>query len=393
MVLTAATPMFFVYGTMLDTPVTSFPFGLAVALCWNRDWGSLDQESDAVTSRRWIWRTPLVALACLSGWQATLLVAICCVSLLARATRTGRRAVELALPYLCGGLIGAALSVGWAWWTYGSLDALMGKFTRRSGSSAGTSLGEVLDFQSPWILQLLGLSAGGLIACLIALRNRTFRPLAGLSLVTVSLYTMIFREAAAGHQYWMYWLLFPTLVGVTYVISGLASVWKTGPHGDVAAPALIVFALVIGAVDLGMGTQARVLISDGLRPAELLLSQPLPRGDAIYYIGQPFRPDSWILYYTGRHGQDLGTEDEIGRLARDQPDTPVLVLGSCEGPESDPAYRICKRMTGDVPTADGRRAPRIVSASALARELGVTLPPSPSEGGPPPLPPPKPSAP
>src|SRR5438552_2613076 len=67
-VVATATPMFFVYGSMLDTPITSFPLALAVLLLWKR-------QRDARPVAAALTGT-VCALAALAGWEATLLVGI-----------------------------------------------------------------------------------------------------------------------------------------------------------------------------------------------------------------------------------------------------------------------------------------------------------------------------
>ena len=78
--LIALTPMALVYGPMLDTPVTAFPFGVLVLICWYRDWRGDRPVHPALAA--------LAALAAgLSGWQAAVLTAMCGLALLARAVR------------------------------------------------------------------------------------------------------------------------------------------------------------------------------------------------------------------------------------------------------------------------------------------------------------------
>src|SRR3546814_17203895 len=60
-VLAAGCPMFLDYGTMLDTPVTSLPFGLPSILVWQRSQASgLDSWSRLATA----------VLSVAAGWQA-----------------------------------------------------------------------------------------------------------------------------------------------------------------------------------------------------------------------------------------------------------------------------------------------------------------------------------
>lgn len=392
---TAATPMLFTYGFMLDTPVTSLPFGLAVALVWNRSWRATAPATEPrpEPSNPWL-SLVLSLLACVAGWQSGLLVGLCGASLLVAAMRRRPGALAASLPHLAGAVMGIALSVGWGYWAYGSFDALVDKLTRRSGSAGGISPIDVVTFQVPWLFQLLGLSVIGLFSCAAALRDRTYRPLAALSLTIVGMYCLIFREAAAGHQYWIYWSLFPTAVGLTYAFASLQRATRNaGLTAAGTGGVLVGLAILMAVIDVSRGSDALTLIADGTAPADRLRAQSLPPGDAVYYIGQPFRPDSWIIYYTGRHGQLLRSEDEVARLARDQPDTPVFVIGLCEGDAADPAHHLCTRVTGSPDPDSSGRPERAPSAAELARELGIAPARPVGEGGPPRLPPPVPSAP
>jgi hypothetical protein len=390
---TAATPMFWVYGVMLDTPVTSFPFGVAVILLWFRDWRAIapDPPAAAQPAPVPIALSGLVSvLAGLAGWQAGLLAVLCGATLAVRAARRRPGALRAALPYLAGAAVGIGLSVAWGWWAYGGLKALSDKFTRRSGSGAGVSPVDVVTFQVPWLFQLLGLGMIGLVAAAVSLRDKVFRPLAAMSLTIVGLYCLLFREAAAGHQYWVYWSLLPTMVGFAYAFRAISAATRDAGLSDTARTAVVVgLAVLLGVIDVGRGSEAEQLITDGEHPVELLQHQTLPPGDAVYYVGQAFRPDSWIVYYTGRHGQSIASTDDLARLARDQPDTPVLILGICD--DGGPARAFCERATG--PTTDGTDPARWVTADELARTLGVAPAAPVDAGGPPPLPPPTPSAP
>jgi len=392
-VATAATPMLFTYGLMLDTPVTSFPLGLAVALVWYRDWRRVtipDSGQPSPKLTRQLGIGLLAFAASLAGWQAALLTGICAGTLLVLAARRHRGAGQAALPYLTGALVGAGLSIGWGWWTYGGITALTDKFTRRSGSAGGVSVLDVAAFQIPWLFQLLGLAAFGIIGCAFALRDRTFRPLAALSLSIVGVYCLLFREAAAGHQYWIYWSLFPALVGLTFTFRAMRGATRNvGLSTTAGGMAVIALALVIGVIDVARSTQAQLLIDQGREPADLLAATELAPGRAVYYIGQEFRPDSWILYNTGRHGQFLRSRDDLAILARDQPDTPVLILGICG--DGDASAGFCREVTGSSDTIE--RHDRVVDARQLAGELGVRPAAPTTSGGPAPLPPPTPSAP
>ena len=216
-VLVGLTPMMLAYGVMLDTPVVCFPVGVAVVLCWYRAWE--DDEPDAGASAATA--AGLALLAGLAGWQAAVVTALCGLSLAARALRHRPGAVRAALPFLIGGAVGVALSLSWSWWVYGDFHTLATKFNGRSGTAGGIGLGDMVSFQVPWVASLLGLSIVGLMGCVVALWDRRVRPLAAMSLAAVAVYAVIFRQAAAGHQYWNYWALLPAAVGWGHLLQRL----------------------------------------------------------------------------------------------------------------------------------------------------------------------------
>ena len=144
------------------------------------------------------------------------------VTLLARRFHGREHGIADALPFLIGGALGIVLSLSWTWWVYGDFATLGDKFFRRSGESNTVGIDDMVSFQIPWLAQLLGLGLVGLAGCVVALWDRRFRPLAAMSLGIVIVYAVIFRQAAAGHQYWNYWALIPTAVGFAWAFDRLA---------------------------------------------------------------------------------------------------------------------------------------------------------------------------
>lgn len=125
--LVAATPMVLVFGTMLDTPVTSLPFAVALLLLWER----------ARAGRR---VAPALAagaavLAVLAGWQSLLVAGVVGCWALVRAYR-GRADRGPEGAFVVGALVGAALMVVWLWWAFGgSLRPLAAAYDFRSGET------------------------------------------------------------------------------------------------------------------------------------------------------------------------------------------------------------------------------------------------------------------
>lgn len=352
----ALSPMLLVYGVMLDTPVTSFVFGLGVLLAWHAVW---EGRTDRLT------RPPVLAgaafLAALAGWQATVLVALCGASLLIRHLRDRQRPGLPGLWLLAGGVGGATLSLSWAWWTYGSFEVMRDKFLGRSAGTEAASITDMVTFQVPWILQLLAFAMIGLVGCGVAIRSPRYRPLAAMSLGIVGLYAVVFHAASAGHQYWNYWAVLPAAVGLAYVFDRLARDAGTN------APLVLVGAVVA----IGLGNwlvaphRAAEEIARGHRTVDALLATELPADASVLpYVGQALRPDSWIRYYTGRAAQPVHSVEQLDQLVTTQPDLPVLVLGWCA--DDDPGRPFCEA----VVDALGRAEPVVLPAEALVEQLG-----------------------
>ncbi len=357
----ALTPMFVVYGPMLDTPVTSFPFGVAVLALWVRDLGREGDEPP-----RWWAVAGCSALACLAGWQAALLVAACAVGVAAARRSNPGAAVRHAAPYAGGGLVGLAGSIGWIWWVYGDLAPLTDKFSQRA-ADASTGYLDVVSFQVPWIVQLLGLSVVGLVACAVAaVRDRPLRPLATLSLVVTFLYAFVFKEAAAGHQYWMYWVLLPTAVGGGYLARALLRKVRAEASGPATPRAAIVGLLaVVGAVNLIPTTSAERQIVDGQRVGSLVEAMGITgahqAGTPVRYVGQDRRPEDYVRYILRADSERVDGPEALEALADDAPQAPVLVLTTCDDGDA-----WCHEVVSAV-AADG---PALVTAGELAARTG-----------------------
>jgi hypothetical protein len=362
--------MWLVYGVMVDTMIIALPFALAVLVVWHRQWTGQRTPSGATVFG-------LAALASLGGWQAVTLCGLCGVAAFFRpappraagelpAEEPGR--VARALPYLLGAAVGVAVTMAWARWTYGSLEPLFAKFTKRSGESSSVSIADMISFQLPWLGQLLGLGLFAWIACAVAIRDLRFRGLAAMSLASVILYALVFRDGSGGHQYWNYWGLLPAAVGFAYVFDAVATALrrrKVSANARIAA--LVAAALFVAGLNLSQPDQARELIVAGAAPVELVAAARFPDGqDTLPYVAEPYRADDWLRYNRLPAGDPILDADELRRLAADHPDHLVLLLGSCAEP--DPTG-ICSTLTfGDDPAAE-MVPPRLETAAALAARL------------------------
>jgi len=185
------------------------------------------------------------------------------------------------------------------------------------------------------------------------------RPVAAMSLAIVVVYAVVFRQAAAGHQYWNYWALIPATVGYAWMFERVRR--DLAPRA--VAPVLVLGVVAIGVVNLVvLRDDALRYIDEGHQVAEEVVDGTLPDDQLVVpYVGQVYRPDAWIRYYTGRPPQQLTSTAMLDELARDRPDDLTVVLGWCD--EADPSVAFCREVVG--PT-DGAPRPRVGPALEIA---------------------------
>jgi hypothetical protein len=339
---------------MLDTPVVSLPFGIAVLIAWAAQWrapvGTFAWHPLAIGA--------LCTFAALAGWQAAVLTGLVGVSLAARRVRGREHAIVDALPFLIGGAVGIVFSLSWTWWVYSDFAILGDKFFRRSGESSGIGLGDMVSFQLPWLAQLLGLGLLGVVACVRAVWDERMRPVATMSLAIVVVYAVVFRQAAAGHQYWNYWALIPATVGYAWMFDRLRR--DLAPR--TVAPLLVGACALIGIVNLVVvRDDALRYIDEGHDVAERVIQSPRPDDQTVVpYVGQAYRPDAWIRYYTRLAARPIGYREMLDELARDRPDDLTVVLGWCDGAEPS---LVCHEVVGST---EGPPRPRVAPAREIA---------------------------
>jgi hypothetical protein len=371
--------LFLTYGSMLDTMVVALPFAVGLVLLWHQRWeastrqgsdgdraaggtaspsastaagGSTDEPSGPGRASPPLWAVGAAAVfTALAGWQGLFLVGLCAAAWLFRLRSRRGDAVREMAPLVVGGAAALALTLGWSVWVHGGFDVLSDKLTRRSGE--GTSLAGMVGFQLPWLGQLLGLGLLGLVACVVALRDRRLRPLAAVCLGSVVLYDLALREGAGGHQYWSYWAVLPAAVGLAVAARA------AGRRYGTLAPLVLAVVVLVG--NVVQPDRPAELIADGVAAYRLVDRTTLPQGQTdIPYVAEPYRIDDWLRYRGGPPGHPLFNADDLRTLAAAHPDVLVLVLGTCASP--DPAG-ICDRL------ARPPSHPRFARADALVAQL------------------------
>jgi hypothetical protein len=384
--------MFLTYGAMLDTPVVSLPFALLALVAAQRGWRGRPLPT---------WMTvTAAALACLAGWQATLLTGILVAVGLVVDRRTAAR-------LLAGMAVGVGLTVAWIAWVHGSLGPLFDQATYRT-SAGGT--------QVPWLTAqqrhlgdlygpvLLVLVAIGLVVALLPGLRRTapaasggatepapsdqpsvqpteptpgteptastappwartalagLRPLALVLVVAVVGYTLLFRNGSAIHDYWTFWGVALVAVGSAAIADRLiVPATRQGLPTTLVTAATGVVVVVLAVTGLARDSDAEQRVRDGADLIAVIEEAPDaadPTATAIAVYDQPGTLP-WADYAVDGHAVHADDVDDLRALP---PDLPVLVV--LGGPAS-PALRSQAFAFND------RFA--LVPAGALADHLG-----------------------
>jgi hypothetical protein len=316
--LTVATPMFLIYGTMLDTPVTSLPIAVGLLLVWERARRGHKLHPVAAGA--------LAAVAVLSGWQA-MLVALAiggwaAVRLLRRASERPRADAGFVL----GAITGVGLLVAWLLWAFGgTLRPLLDQFRVRTGPKVGLS--DLLAAQRTDIASMFGLIAVVAVAGLVvALRSERTRGLAAVALAVTLPYPVLFRSGAVNHNYWDYWFLLPIAVGLAAGGERVLAWWegRRRPQSAVVL-AVAALALMVTLVSWSRPRAAEVIRTEGFAAGRaagrVVLDPSQPRA---WYAGAVGEPASWLALATGRPATAVHPS-EYAAVAASVPDQRVFL--------------------------------------------------------------------
>ena len=318
-------PMLLTYGAMLDTPMTSLVFGVALLVAW--------QRSFAGRPLPWAVVGALGLLAALSGWEAMLLAWLAGLVLVVQAWRSGgSRAALRAAPMLLGALVGTVLTVGWAVWVYGSLSELHDQLLLRSGDDGLATRAGALDAQTRWLLELFGTAILGLGACAVAaVVDHEVRPVATLALAATLAYPVVLYNGAFYHDYWNYWLVIPIAIGAGWALDRLAAGFAGRGASPTAAGVLVVAitAVIVVPAVLRPSRAARA-IDQGVaagRAASSVAWEASQGGTGD--IGRTYEVEPWLDYYARLPYQHFAEPDAFLAFAQAHPDAWILVSNNC----------------------------------------------------------------
>jgi hypothetical protein len=320
-----ASHMFLSYGTMLDTFVTSVPFGIWLLILWLR----------VRDGRR---MHPALSFCCalaapLAGWQSFMVAAIVGAWALVMVLRKDPRS-RAARPLMAGTVMGALLVVLWLVWALGGdLGVLVHQYGYRSGQGSFTvSTADFLRRQAYWVdldfgMPLVVLSAVGLIA---ALAERRLRALAAAALAVTIPYTLAFRDGSFVHVYWDYWFLLLVALGVAAGVDQASRAVVRRGANHVLVPAIALVAVfMFGSVALQTASLETRLGQDAAKVAAQAL---IPAGQTtVWYTGALGDPQSWLGLQLHRRTERV-TRADLPRLAAERP-ADMVFLGEtfCSG--------------------------------------------------------------
>jgi hypothetical protein len=340
-------PMVRAYGSMLDTPMTSLPFGVAVALVWQRAWQDRPVRPALAAA--------VTAVACAAGWEACLLAGFATSALAIRCRRRGDARWGVVAGMGAGAAVGVAGTLAWTWWATGDPGALLATLSRRTGDDASATWWGALVGQSGNAVDLYGFALVGLVGAGVALRRRTTRPVAALLLATTLVYPVVFHNAAYYHDYWNYWWVLPIAFGAAHLADRLP-----GRHAPATA-AVVAAGLAVWAVVLPNGPVEQT--GYGQRMAEAVEAhRPGADGEVAAGIGNLAYVDSWMTYdLHAREFRHLREEPDLVRLAAGNPTAVVLLWHACAPADGG----LCASLGRDWPAPAGTDF-RVASAGCLA---------------------------
>ena len=116
-----------------------------------------------------------------------------------------------------------------------------------------------------------------------------------------------------GHQYWNYWALIPTAVGFGWGFERLARDFRprdrTGRSRSPASRS--------GSSTWSCSTTRPCATSTtaGKSPSSSSPTPCPPIRPQVFYIGQAYRPDAWLAYYTGRPADEITSGNDLAAMS------------------------------------------------------------------------------
>jgi 4-amino-4-deoxy-L-arabinose transferase-like glycosyltransferase len=317
--LAVGSPMFLLYGPMLNHEALSLPFAIAALLILARArHGNRDSP----------WLAGFVGLAAaLLSWEGVMLaIAIGAIELV-RWWRT-RRLDPATAAMTAASAAGLGLTVLWLWWANGGFAEMGTAYTRRAGSH-GFGAADFVSSQITylrWAFPVWSLVLGAL-GLLIALRRGRDLPVVAVAAGVPAVYLVGFLSGSYYHTYWNFWLVIVVAIGVVTVADDVLS-WSSSSTTRHRAVSVVVLAASAGALLAGtriQGVDAEAFV-DGANGGAVVRSLDLPASQPALLVWAGIgEPAWWIEYYTRRPYVVLRTDVDVQRAVAADPSQTVLV--------------------------------------------------------------------
>jgi 4-amino-4-deoxy-L-arabinose transferase-like glycosyltransferase len=310
------TPLFFVYGPMIDTLPLSLPIGVALLVLWRRR-----AEHGSAPG----WMLGLTAAACvLSSWEAALLVGVTCLASMLLGRRDTAVLRRLA-PTLIGAAIGLVVLGAWLLWASGSVGPLLHQLRMRSGTGH-TDLGFGDSLRQQWAIlgRVLGPVRWLLLpAAIVGLADRRTRLVMLVLVPTTVIYPLGLREAAI-HDFWNLWFVAPLAIGVAAAVDRFAQHARTTPARAVLAIGTVLAVLASLAWTVADDPSPSRQFRLGLGAAAALDTAHL-RGSRLYVLLPRGYNTNWIDLRTGIHARSLESPGAMTVAVLSHPRSPALL--------------------------------------------------------------------
>jgi len=306
--LVVATPMFLLYGPMLNMEALSLPLAVGLLLAWQPPVWSSERRTIVVAAAGSLCSYQGIALGLLLGAVG-----------IVRGRRGRRRLLAHERGTIIGTVLGGGLAGLWLWWANDGFGAIVDQTRTRTDTSALT-VAEFLDRQllyltetvPPWVL------AGALLSLLSARHRKDLRlPLVTSTLLVVA-FAVLVPNGSGVHVYWNYLILLPVALCLGPGMDRLAI--RLGERAGSALAAITVVGLAAGST---LVTAPELEFTRGLDAHQAVTAIGLgPDDEALIMCTTESR--MWLSAVTERPARELDVAQLVA-LADTDPDAAVFV--------------------------------------------------------------------
>jgi 4-amino-4-deoxy-L-arabinose transferase-like glycosyltransferase len=294
LLLAFGTPMFLVFGAVTEPDALGLVPMTGLTLLWQR-------LREGTQVRGWALGS-VAAAGALTSWHVCLFAALLGAALLVE------RRPAAAVAVLLGATAGAVLTSLWMLWAYqGDISGFFHRALLRAGVGGQNRVGtlQMVGQQIHYLRDLFPVGRGLVVVVAgSGLLDRRTRPLVAVSLGTVLAYTLVFKNGAYDHSYWLYPVLLPLALGAA-VVAAAASRWLASSRLPRLAPTALGGTLTL-AVALGIRRVSDEQLQDAIGAAVGAQARDIawPEGQRYAYhtLGGRGSTDllPWLRFYARR---------------------------------------------------------------------------------------------